>query len=347
MTRTPDSPRAKTSRSPRPGLIVTYVVLVFWSLVCLFPLYWLAVTSLKGEAAIIERPFYLPFVDFMPTLDAWRAVLAAENDHLVRRLFNSLLVAITSTGLTILSGGMVVYGLTRFQSKARRNRPGYWIAAATCLSGAFYAPAGMWQPALAITGAVLVLIASRLPDRGQVIPNEQMLFALLATRILPPVVVVLPLYLMAQRLGALDTHFALIAAYSAANLPVAVWLMMPVFGTAATEQEEAAQLEGGSPFGTFFTIFLPMVAASLVAIGLVIFVLCWNEYLFAAVLTTDSASTLPGWVAGQMSIKEAQVGGEGDEWPQLSAAILFMAVPLLAFTVIVQRVLGRTASRIL
>lgn len=332
------------------GGLLTYVVLVFWSLVCLFPLYWLAVTSLKGEAAIMERPFYLPFVDFMPTLDAWQTVLAAENDHLVRRLFNSLLVAITSTGLTMLSGGMAVYGLTRFQSKARRNRSGYWIAAATCLSGAFYAPAGMWQPALVITGAMLVLIATRLatrlPDRGQVIPNEQMLFALLAIRILPPVVVVLPLYLMAQRLGALDTHFALIAAYSAANLPIAVWLMMPVFGTAATEQEEAAQLEGASPFAIFFTIFVPMVAASLAAIGLVIFVLCWNEYLFAAVLTTDSASTLPGWVAGQMSIKEAQVGGEGDEWPQLSAAILFMAVPLLAFTVIVQRVLGRTASRV-
>ena len=79
------------------------------------------------------------------------------------------------------------------------------------------------------------------------------------------------------------------------------------------------------------------------AISLVIFVLCWNEYLFAATLTNDPVSTLPVWVAGQMSIKEAQVGGEGDEWPQLSAAILFMALPLLVFTGFVQRVLGRMA----
>ena len=71
-----------------------------------------------------------------------------------------------------------------------------------------------------------------------------------------------------------------------------------------------------------------------------------NEYLFAAYLTSDKVSTLPPWVAGQMSIKEAQVGGEGDEWPQLSAAIIFMVVPLLAWTALAQRVLSRLALRI-
>jgi multiple sugar transport system permease protein len=176
-----------------------------------------------------------------------------------------------------------------------------------------------------------------------VIGNGQVFAAILASRLLPPVVIVLPIYMVAQKFGALDTHFALIAAYCAANLPVAVWLMMPVFGTKATEQEEAAKLDGASHFRILFTILLPMMAGSIAAISLVIFVLCWNEYLFAAALTNDTVSTLPVWVAGQMSIKEAQVGGEGDEWPQLSAAILFMALPLLVFTGFVQRVLGRMA----
>jgi len=88
-----------------------------------------------------------------------------------------------------------------------------------------------------------------------------------------------------------------------------------------------------------------MVAASTAAVGLVIFILCWNEYLFAAYLTSDKVSTLPAWIMGQMSIKEAQVGGDGDEWPQLSAAMIFMIVPLLAGTALVQRVLGRMALR--
>ncbi len=326
--------------------VLTQAVLIFWSIVCLFPLYWIAVTTLKDEPAIMQGPFYLPFIDFMPTLGAWRAILTYDNDHLLLRLANSIFVASVSTLLTLLIGGMAVYGLTRFKSRLRWNRFAGFGLALMFLTAAFYAPALEWQLALAITGALIVLFATRLPRRGALIANEQIRFVILATRIVPPVVVILPLYMMAQRIGALDTHFALIAAYSAANLPVAVWLMMPVFGLAATEQEEAAQLEGASHVRIVFTIFMPMVAGSIAAIGLVIFVLCWNEYLFAAALTNDSVSTLPAWVIGQMSIKEAQVGGEGDEWPQLSAAILFMALPLLFFTVFVQRILGRTAARV-
>jgi len=326
--------------------ILTQAVLIFWSIVCLFPLYWIAVTSLKDEAAIMQGPFYLPFIDFMPSLGAWRAILSYDNDHLLSRLANSVFVTSVSTVLTILFGGMAVYGLTRFQSRLRWNRLLCSGMAAMLLTSAFYVPALEWQLAFALTGTLLVLVVTRLPDHGPLIANDQIRFGILATRIVPPVVVILPLYMMAQRIGALDTHFALIAAYSAANLPVAVWLMMPVFGLAATEQEEAAQLEGASHVRIVFTIFMPMVAGSIAAIGLVIFVLCWNEYLFAAALTNDSVSTLPAWVIGQMSIKEAQVGGEGDEWPQLSAAILFMALPLLFFTVFVQRILGRTAARV-
>jgi multiple sugar transport system permease protein len=282
----------------------------------------------------------------MPSLGAWRAILSYDNDHLLSRLANSVFVASVSTVLTILFGGMAVYGLTRFQSRLRWNRLLCSGMAAMLLTSAFYVPALEWQLAFALTGTLLVLVVTRLPDHGPLIANDQIRFGILATRIVPPVVVILPLYMMAQRIGALDTHFALIAAYSAANLPVAVWLMMPVFGLAATEQEEAAQLEGASHVRIVFTIFMPMVAGSIAAIGLVIFVLCWNEYLFAAALTNDSVSTLPAWVIGQMSIKEAQVGGEGDEWPQLSAAILFMALPLVFFTVFVQRILGRTAARV-
>jgi multiple sugar transport system permease protein len=282
------------------GSILTYAVLVFWSLVCLFPLYWIAVTSLKGDLEIMQGPFYLPFVDFTPSLKAWVTDFTYANDHLLLRFFNSAVVAITSTLLTVLFGGMAVYGLTRFRYAVR------------------------WIPAL---------------------NNNGILFAILATRILPPVAVVLPIYMMALFTGALDTHFALIFTYAAANLPVAVWLLLPVFGNRATSQEEAAQLDGASHLRIFLTIFLPMVAASTAAVGLLVFVLCWNEYIFASFLTSDKVSTLPAWIAGQMSIKEAQVGGDGDEWPQLSAAIVFMIVPLIACAAFTQRVLGRMALR--
>ena len=325
--------------------ILTYAVLGFWTFVCLFPLYWVAVTSLKGEPEIMRGPFYLPFVDFTPSFGAWVSILTYVNDHLLLRFFNSAVVGFTSTLLTVLLGGLAVYGLTRFRYAVRWTRLVLIFLAAVFAGSALIVPVVLVQFLFVIVTALLFLLATRPNQRGPALRNDGILFAILATRILPPVVVVLPIYMMAQYTGALDTHFALIFTYTAANLPVAVWLLLPVFGNIATSQEEAAQLDGASHFRIFLTIFLPMVAASTAAVGLVIFILCWNEYLFAAYLTSDKVSTLPPWVAGQMSIKEAQVGGEGDEWPQLSAAIIFMVAPLLACTALAQRVLSRMALR--
>ena len=79
--------------------------------------------------------------------------------------------------------------------------------------------------------------------RGAIGSND-VLIGILASRILPPVVIVLPLYVMAQRIGALDTRSILILTYTATNLPVAVWLLLPVLGSAATDLEEAAQFDG-------------------------------------------------------------------------------------------------------
>jgi ABC-type glycerol-3-phosphate transport system permease component len=149
--------------------------------------------------------------------------------------------------------------------------------------------------------------------------------------------------MMAQYTGTLDTRFALIFTYTASNLPVAVWMLQPVFGQVATEQEEAAQLDGASHVRIFFTIVLPMVAAGNAIVGLLIFILCWNEYLFAVYLAGNHAMTMPPWLVGQMSIKEAQIGSEAEEWAQLSAATILMVVPLLACTAFAQRFLSSIA----
>jgi multiple sugar transport system permease protein len=325
--------------------ILTYAVLVFWSLICLFPLYWVVVTSLKGGSEIMRGPYYLPFVDFTPSLDAWVSILTWSNDHLLLRFFNSVVVGLTSTLLTVLLGGLAVYGLTRFHYTVRWTRLVLFFLAAVFVGSALIVPAFWVQLLFTVSAALIFLLAMWLNQRGPTLRNDGILFAILATRILPPVVVALPIYIMARYTGALDTHFALIFTYTAANLPVAVWLLLPVFGNIATSQEEAAQLDGASHLRIFLTIFLPMVAASTAAVGLVIFILCWNEYLFASFLTSDKVSTLPPWVMGQMSIKEAQAGGDAEEWSQLSAAMIFMVVPLLACTAFAQRVFGRIALR--
>jgi multiple sugar transport system permease protein len=280
----------------RPGRILTHAVLGLWALVCLFPIYWLAVTSLKGEAEVTAGPFYLPFVDFAPSLGAWRFILFDAYDNLTARYLNSAVIAAASTALTVLTAAMAAYALTRFR----------------------------WAKPLTNSGVAM---------------------AILSTRILPPIVIVLPVYMMAQWAGMLDTWGVLILVYAAINMPVALWLLEPVLGARATDQEEAAQLDGASHVTIFFSILVPMAAAGIAAVGLLVFVLCWNEYLFAAYLASDRAMTLPPWLVGQLSMKEAQVGSEAEEVARFSAATLLMALPLLVVTGFVQRVLARTSVR--
>ena len=323
------------------GRVVTYALLGLWTLVCLFPLYWVAVTSLKGGRAIDEGPFYLPFVDFTPAFGSWAFVLVDRYDNVLWRFYNSAVVGLTSTLLTLSLGGLLVYGLTRFRSALTWAAVAIIGLAAALAGSAIITTAPGLRVLFAGAAVLLLLAAARGNFRGPTLSNGAIQMATLATRILPPIVVVLPLYLMAQNTGLLDTQFALIFAYTGANLPVAVWLLQPILGNAASEQEEAALLDGASHFAIFCTIVVPMAAAGIAAAGLLVFILAWHEYLFAAYLAGDHAMTMPPWVIGQMSIKEAQVGGDAEEWAQLSAAIVLMAIPVLALTGLAQRFLAR------
>ncbi len=318
-----------------------YSALVLWGLACIFPLYWIVITSFKDENAIGNGPFYMPFVDFTPSLESWSYILTYENDFLVARLFNSVIVGTTSTFLTVLVGAMAVYGLTRFRYAIPWTAIALGFLSLVFLADFFSVSTTGLHIFFSIAVVLALILAGRVSLKGPVLRNHGIIFIMMATRILPPMVVILPIYEMARETGMLDTRFALILTYASVNLPVVVWLILPVFGPRATEQEEAAQLDGASHLMTFFTIFLPMVASSLAAVGLLILVLCWNEYLFAAELTSNNSMTLPPWIIGQMSIKEAQAGGDNLEWARLSGAMTLMITPLLICAVFVQRFMGR------
>jgi multiple sugar transport system permease protein len=263
--------------------------LIVWSLVCLFPIYWVTVTSFKDVYIIDKAPTYIPFVDFTPSLDAWRFILLDANENLTSRAANSVIIGIFSTLSTMVIGGMAVYGLTRL------------------------------VPKVSAAGIMTFMLCSR---------------------ILPPATIALPLYFMAQFTGMRDSLGFLIFVYTAVNLPIAVWMLAPVFGPKATEQEEAAQIDGASHMYIFFQVLLPMVRTAMITVGLLVFLQCWNEYLFAVYLTSDHALTVPPWMVGQLSMKEAQIGGEAEEWAHLSAATVVMVLPALIFTVFAQRFLG-------
>ena len=325
------------------GRFGLYGLLCLWAVICVFPLYWLAVTAFKGPAQIDSPPTYLPFVDYAPTLEAWRFILGDRQESLIWRFVHSAEVAVGAGLLAVLTGAMALYGVTRFAPSLR------W-GSLICAGGA----AGLFAMALVIPGlamafwlgvAVLAALAVALWQTGPVVGAAGLMGVLLVPRVLPPVVIVLPLYLAMRATGLHDTLVGLMLVYAAINLPVAVWLLQPILGNRVTDQEEAAALDGASHLKIFWGILLPMVRPGLVAVGLLVFLLGWNEYLFAVYLTADHALTLPPWMAGQLSLKEAQIGGEAEEWAHLSAATLVMAFPALIFAVVTQRVFGREAGR--
>jgi multiple sugar transport system permease protein len=287
--------RATPSLISRIAGILRYVILVFWALVCVIPLYWVFTNSFKAVLDVAQGPRYLPFVDFTPQLDAWRYIFFEPREQLVAQFFNSVIVATSATALTMLTGAMATYALTRFRFRWRASNV-----------------------------------------------NNLIWFVLLASRILPAVVVLVPIYGIAERHGLLDTHWLLIMLYTAANIPVAMWLMRPVFGEKALEQEEAAWLDGSTHFELFSGILLPMLTRSLLAIAFLIFLLCWNEYLLAQYLASDHAMTLPPWLVSQVSFREAQIIAEEDEITHLSAAIVLMVAPLLLLAGGVQSALKRS-----
>ena len=118
--------------------------------------------------------------------------------------------------------------------------------------------------------------------------NVSVLLVLLCSRVLPPVVIALPLYVMAQFSGWLNHPSLLVFIYTAINLPVAIWMLTIIFGPRPRDQEEAARLEGASHFHILFFVLMPMVRAVLVCVGLLVFMQCWNAYLFAAHLISTT-----------------------------------------------------------
>jgi multiple sugar transport system permease protein len=139
-----------------------------------------------------------------------------------------------------------------------------------------------WQIALAVAAALFLLSLGTIARRTRLaLGNNDIEFWMISNRIMPPIVAVLPIYVMFQQMRLLDTQLALIATYTAVNLPIVVWLTRDFFAGIPLDLEESAELDGASKFRVFFTIALPLVRSGLVATFLLVLILSWNEYLLA------------------------------------------------------------------
>lgn len=160
-------------------------------------------------------------------------------------------------------------------------------------------------------------------------------FSLLIVRLLPPIAIIVPIFIVAQTLGLLNTRLSLIIVYATFNVTIVVWMMESFFREIPIDLEEAAMVDGDTRFTAFRRIVLPLAAPGLVATGIFAVITTYNEFLFALVLTsTPSAETMPIGAA-------TLIGRINVDWGAMSAAGVIGALPIVIFSVFVQKHLVR------
>ncbi len=350
--------------------IVAYAILTFWSLFVLFPLYWVLITAFKNGKIVNEGPYYIPFVDFQPTLEGWRNQFTADpycdfyaiGRQLLLYVYNaaafiispvvtvqpmepqickvwlaftnSVVINIFATALCMIVGCMAAYALARIQYKPKFGNILMFVALSV---GAIIASYFIhWAIASSVALALFFLLARALGKHFKnLLGNGDILFWIISQRILPPIVVIIPIYMMFQAVGLLDTHLALIIAYAVANLPIVVWLMHDFFASLPIELEESAQLDGATRFGIFWDIVLPLTRPGFAATTLLVLILNWNEYLLAVFLALAKSQTMPFMVAAK------NAGERGILWWEMCAIILVMIVPVIIMAIFLQRFIAK------
>jgi multiple sugar transport system permease protein len=327
--------RYRSIYTPGPiGMVLTYVILCIWALVVLFPLYWLFITSFKLPVDVNSGAVYIPFWDFKPTLDNWHYIFFDLRNDTFRPYLNTVVVSITSTIFALLFGASAAYALDRFTYQPRLGSILSFIlcAALAIVAITLGAPVEIILIAAVALLVIMLLTIARRFKRS--LGNNDIAFWLISQRMLPPVAVVVPIYVLFQRLGLLDTWAALIITYTAVNLPIVVWLMRDYFQTIPRELEETAQIDGASRYRIFWAIVLPLSMPGLVATFLFVLVFAWNEYLLALFLTIANAQTLPITVAAQNATR-------GPQWWYMSVLILIMIIPVIAMAIALERYISR------
>jgi len=198
----------------------------------------------------------------------------------------------------------------------------------------------------AVVGVISTLIALVVGvpaaySLSRISKGEGFMMALLAARLLPAMVLAVPLFVLASSLGMRDTYFALIAAHLTFALPFTVWMMRGFFLAVPTSLDEAARLDGCGEWGTFGRVILPIVRPGLAATAIFCLINSWNEFLFALVLTGRHTQTLPVAIPSLIT-------PIGTSWGQVAAVGTVTILPVLIIAFIVQKhiVAGMTGGAI-
>lgn len=302
----------RVSRKVRTGRTIRAVVAVIIAIITLIPVFWMTMTAFKSRSDAVAVP---PKVFFTPTLEGFISLLTT------RAVLNPGALA-QYEGRTdlpwyqqvMLRRGQLVTGPSQYVTRLRNSV----IIAGTSTLAAI----------------VLGVLAAYAFSRFRVPGKGDLLFFILSTRMLPPVVVTIPIFLMYRRLGLSDTHIGLIILYTAFNLSFSVWLLKGFIDEIPHEYEEAAMVDGYTRLQAFLKIVLPQAATGITAATVFCLIFAWNEYAFALMLTTDRARTAPPSIPSVL-------GTGGIEWAAIAAGSLGFLIPVVVVTFALRKYLLR------
>ncbi len=260
------------------GIPVGRILLLgFFLVFVLIPLYWMLNTSIKpSDDYLAVPPVWFPSE---PTLIHYEAALFTYRG--LDGLINSLIISLSATVLSALLGTLMAYSLARYN-----------------------------------TG------------------GQHLSFWVLSQRFLPPIAIVLPVFLIYRNIGIYDTHIGLILAYVVFTLPVSVWMMFAYFRQMPKSMEEAALVDGWTRWQAFWRVAVPLAAPGIVAAAVFAFIACWTEFFFALLLTSRDAFTLP-------TVFRAFIGFQGAQYGEAAALAIVSLGPSILLGVLAQRHLVR------
>jgi multiple sugar transport system permease protein len=288
-------PRAQIGRKIRA------IIVVLVAITLLVPVFVMAMTAFKSRADVVSVPpklFFEPTVEGLVFLLTDRSQLSGEALEEAKANAGNLSIF----ERVALSNGQQITGPNDFIKRLTNS-----------MIIAFGAT---------IASVTLGLFAAYAFSRFNVPGEGDLLFFILSGRMLPAVVVAIPIFLMYRQIGLHDTHLGMILVYTVFNLSLTVWLLKGFIDEIPREYEEAAMVDGYSRFQAFYKIVLPQTATGIVATMVFSLIFVWNEYAFALMLTSENARTAPPAIA-------TMLGRGGIEWSAIAAGTLAFLIPVL------------------
>ncbi|MHB1103705.1 MAG: carbohydrate ABC transporter permease [Devosia sp.] len=285
-------------------------VVIAYALISMLPLLWIFATSFKTPPDSISYP---PKVIFQPSLEGYCNLFTTRTRQ-TQEYVDALGPATTLCDEITRKRNMVIAGPSK-----------YWPRFVNSLVIAF------GSTFLAVSLGTLAAYGF---SRFKVPLADDLLFFILSTRMMPPIAVAIPIYLMYRELGLSDSALGMILLYTAVNVSLAVWLLKGFIDEIPREYEEAAMIDGYTRLQAFWKVVLPQATTGIAATAIFCLIFAWNEYAFAVILTSGSAQTSPPFIP-------TIIGEGGLDWPAVASGTTIFLVPILVFTILLRKQLLR------